>query len=189
MLDQLASQFSVMLTSVRQHVVLVAAIVATLWLVQCVNHLSNYRLNCFGIVPRTLRGFWGILLCPFLHGDFSHLLFNTIPLFVLSLMVLVSGLTIYIKVSGFIIVVGGLLTWVLGRKAIHVGASGYVMGLWAYLLGGAWYHFSLMTIILAILCLYYFSALFFSLFPIDKTSSFEGHLFGALAGVAAIFVV
>ena len=189
MLGQLASQFNAILTSVMQHTLLVASIVATFWVVQLINHLLNYRLNDFGLVPRTVHGLWGILFSPFLHSDFSHLILNTVPLFLLSLMVLVSGLAVYIKVSVFIIVVGGLLTWVLGRKAIHIGASGYIMGLWTYLLGGAWQHSGLMNIILAALCLYYFSAMIFNLFPINKTSSFEGHLFGALAGVAAVLIL
>lgn len=45
-----------------------------------------------GVTPRSLDGLWGVLWAPLLHGDFTHLGANTVPLGVLGFLVALGGL-------------------------------------------------------------------------------------------------
>ena len=85
-------------------------------------------LDYFGVVPRTLVGLIGIPAMPFLHANFFHLLGNTIPLFIL-LMLLAGSKARSWEIVVDIVLLGGLLLWLLGRSATHIGASGLIFGL------------------------------------------------------------
>ena len=123
-----------------------------------------------------------------LHGNFTHLFLNTIPLVVFSCFILIGGQPLYFKVSAAIILLSGILLWLFGRRAIHIGASSLIMGYWGYLLVNAYHQPSLLSIVLAVVSIYYFGALFFGLFPTDEAVSWEGHLFGCIAGVATNYL-
>lgn len=160
----------------------VLTLIAALWIIQCVNFILGYRLNALGILPRTTSGLFGILLAPLLHGNFSHLLFNSIPLFLLMNLVLLTGLSNFIVVTALITIISGFFVWLFGRKALHVGASGVIMGYWGYLIVNAILYPSIITVLLVIFCFYYFAGLFASLMPKSGTS-WESHVFGFLAGL------
>lgn len=178
----------ILIATIQENLVLLIGMVGALWILQIFNAISGYRLNYFGLLPRTGRGIVGIFISPFLHGSFNHLFFNTIPLLVFACFILVGGQILFFKVSVTIILLSGLLVWFFGRRAIHVGASGLIMGYWGYLLMNAYHQPSLMTIVLAIVSLYYFGGLFFGIFPTREAVSWEGHLFGCVAGIAADFL-
>ncbi len=160
----------------------VLTIIAALWVIQCVNFALGYRLNALGILPRTGSGLLGILFAPLLHGSFSHLLFNSIPLFLLMNLVLLTGLPNFIVVTALITIISGFCVWLLGRHSLHVGASGVIMGYWGYLIVNAIMFPSIITVLLAIFCFYYFAGLFASLMPKTGTS-WESHIFGFLSGL------
>jgi membrane associated rhomboid family serine protease len=130
----------------------------------------------------------GIFFAPFLHHDFNHLFFNSVPFFILTNLVLLHGQLNFYICSLIIICGGGLGVWLFGRRAVHIGASGLIMGYFGYLLAEAYYNLSAITIILAVLALYYFGGLIFALIPgARKDVSFSGHLFGFLSGVLAAY--
>ena len=79
-------------------------------------------------------------------------------------------------------VLGGLLVWLLARPGMHLGASGWVFGLWGLLLGRAWFERSLGSLLIAVLVLFYYGGWWFGLLP-RQGISFEYHLAGALCGV------
>ncbi|HLD16405.1 MAG TPA: rhomboid family intramembrane serine protease [Coxiellaceae bacterium] len=167
---------------------LVLKIVAVVWAIQILNAFLGYRLNVLGIYPRHFFGLPGIVFSPFLHGNFSHLFMNTPPLIILMMLVLVEGNVQFYSVTAYIILVTGGLLWLFGRQAIHIGASGVVMGYWGYILMNAYNHWSLTTLILAGVCLYYFGSLYMNIFPIEKQASWEAHLFGLITGISASIV-
>ena len=189
MLAELSAQLSIIFQSIAMHFKAMLIFIAVFWAAQLINVCSGKWFNNFGIIPRRIRGLVGIVVSPLLHADFGHLFFNTIPLFVLSCLLIINGWPEFIAVTVIVVIGGGILTWLFGRNAIHIGASGMVMGYWGYLLVNAIYHFSIMTIILAALCLYYFAGLYINLLPTDKTASWEGHVFGFIAGVAAVYIL
>jgi len=187
-MEQLANSVQHIIDVTQQNAYFLLKFVGIFWAVHLVNWAAKYRLNVLGIAPRTSHGLIGILFAPFLHGNFNHLFFNTIPLFVLGSLVLANGYDVFYIVSIMVIVLGGLLTWICGRKATHIGASTLVMGYFGYLLANAYYSFNTTAIILAIICLYYFSGLIYALLPGKKEISWESHVFGCVAGVAASYL-
>jgi len=183
-LDQLVDFAGLM----KNNVPVTLMLLALFWGVFFISFLTGYRLNILGIYPRRFWGLPGIICSPFLHGDFNHLFFNSIPLFVLINFILIEGLTRLIDISLTIIILSGCAVWLLGRRAIHIGASGLIMGYFSYLLVNAYQHPSISSVILAVVCLYYFGGFLLDLFPREERVSWEGHLFGFLAGLAAVFI-
>lgn len=155
---------------------------------QILNSLVGYRLNAFGIWPRQWRGIPGIVCSPFLHGNYDHLFFNSVPLLFLLTLMQLFGWLLFVKVSVFIMVVSGVAVWILGRPGIHVGASGVLMGYWGFLLVQVYCQPSVVGVIVAALCLYYVGSLWLNLLPSGKQTSWEGHVFGSVAGgLAALY--
>ncbi|MCK4607996.1 MAG: rhomboid family intramembrane serine protease [Gammaproteobacteria bacterium] len=173
-----------LVAAVQQNIHLVLGIIAILYLINLVNALLGYRLNILGIWPRSLHGLPGIVFCPFLHGNFNHLFFNSIPLFILMNIILLKGKLIFYSVTFAITILSGFAVWLLGRPAIHVGASSLIMGYFGYLFTEAYFHPSTITIILAIVCVYYFGGLIIAaIIPNGKQNiSWEGHILGLVAG-------
>lgn len=175
------------LSLIRLNLPFALLLLGILWGVLILNKLMGSRLNRLGIYPRHLSGLIGIPLHPFLHGSFNHLFFNSIPFIVLATFILTHGMSIFICVSVSITLISGALLWLFGRKAIHIGASDLIMGYWGYLLIDAYQHPSILTLILAMVSLYYFGSLLLSIFPQEERVSWEGHLFGLIAGIATAY--
>ena len=183
MLDQVDQTIHLL----QRNFMFVLYLIGILFALHFLNWILGYRLNILGIWPRKLLSLPGIIFAPFLHGDFNHLFFNAIPLFIMMSFVLLNGMAVFICVSAIIIVLGGLATWLFGRRGIHIGASGVIMVYWGFLLIQAYYHPTIVSIALAIVCLYYFGGFVLNLFPTRMKSSWEAHLFGFLAGLFAFY--
>lgn len=166
---------------------LVVVVAAAMCAVQAINLISGYALNDFGILPRSLQGLWGIFTAPFLHASIAHLISNLAPFVVLGWFVAGTSRARFLGVSALIIVLGGLLVWIFGRTALHVGASGWVFGLWAYLLARGWIDRSFQSIAVSLLVLVGYGGMVFGLLPAQGTS-FESHIAGAVAGAIAALV-
>ncbi len=160
---------------------------AVLWGIFFLNQLLGGVLLMFGIVPRKIYGLPGILCAPLLHANFNHLFFNTIPLLVLSAFILVNGLPYFILATLSITILSGTLIWLFAKPGLHVGASGVITGYWGLLVVDIYQEGSATAILLGIISVYYFAGIFFGIFPGKKGVSWEGHLFGLLAGIATAF--
>ncbi|MEW6493719.1 MAG: rhomboid family intramembrane serine protease [Cyanobacteriota bacterium] len=141
-------------------------------------------LNKLGIRPRTPIGLLGILFSPFLHSSWEHLTANTVPFFILGWFVMLSGIKQFFTLTIFILIFGGLGTWLLGRPhTIHVGASGVVLGYLGFLLIHSYFTNDALSIVLTVLVGFMYGNFLWGIFPIEEGISWEGHLFGLLAGV------
>ena len=155
---------------------------------QLLNAVTGYSLMAFGLIPRTMHGLPGILTSPFLHASFAHLSANLIAFLILGTLVIIEGVRRFMAVSAIIIVLGGSLVWLFGFAGLHIGASGWVFGLWAYLLSRAWFHRSWSNLITASVVALLYGGLVVGFLP-RQGVSFEGHLFGAFAGFIAAKVL
>jgi membrane associated rhomboid family serine protease len=137
----------------------------------------------YGLVPRTQRGLLGILTMPFLHASFSHMLGNLTSLVVLLSFMMVFHPKRLIGSVISIVFLGGLLLWMLGRPASHVGASGLIYGLAGFMLVAGFAHRRFLEIVGSIAVAFLYGASLFSgLLPIHPGVSWDGHLAGAVAG-------
>jgi membrane associated rhomboid family serine protease len=188
-MDQLVAALQSIIVAIKSNAWFVFKLLLFLWAFTFINFLLGYRLNYLGIYPRSFRGLFGIIFSPILHQNFGHLFYNSIPFFLLASLILAEGRVTFYYVTTFVILFGGLGIWLFGRRAIHIGASTLVMGYFGYLLANAYYHFSMSAILLALICLYYFSGLFLSLIPGKKGVSLEGHISGFVAGIASSYLL
>lgn len=163
-----------------------AVLVALMWVVGMVNALLDYRLSEYGVVPRTVDGLIGIPLMPFLHGSFDHLVVNTLPMVVLGGLVAIHGSRKFLTATVFITLVGGGALWVVGRTAVHVGASGLVFGYFGYLIARAWYTRSIVAVLIAVVVAVVYGGILLGVLPFFQEGvSWEGHLTGLIAGALA----
>ncbi len=159
--------------------------VIIIWIVELVNGLLGHRLNVLGIHPRTIPGLPGIILTPFLHGGFGHVLANTVPFIILGWLVILRGPRTFLQVSAFILVVGGVSIWLFGRTAYHIGASGIIFGYFGFLVARAWYERSMTSVLIALVTIILYGGILWGVLPFQTHVAWEGHLFGLLAGVLA----
>jgi len=169
----------------------VLAVVATMWLVHLVDWiLVPIDFNAYGLVPRTMNGLLGIITMPFLHGGWAHLIGNTIPLCIL-LFILINTRSDYWEVVASIVVFGGMFLWCFGRSAVHVGASGLVYGLVAFLIASGFAERKVVPILISLVVGFlYGTTLLSGILPtVGSYVSWDGHLFGAIAGALTAYAV
>lgn len=160
---------------------------AILWGVQVVQYLSGINLGYLGIYPRDSSGLWGILLAPMIHGGFGHLISNSIPLLMLSILILLFYRRIALPSMLLIYVLTGVLVWVFGRPVYHIGASGVVYGLVAFVFWNGVFRRNVKSIALAGVVLFYYGSMFAGILPGQEGISWESHLLGAGAGIFVSF--
>ena len=157
--------------------------VGILWLVYFIDMVFPGSFNEHGIVPRTREGFWGIFFAPFLHANFQHLLSNSGPLLVLTFVLLVFYENLAFQVWTTSIFLGGFLVWIFGREATHIGASGLIFSLIGFLLGSGLFRGSFKSLFIAVAIFFLYGGILWGVLPNQEGVSWEGHLFGAIAGV------
>jgi membrane associated rhomboid family serine protease len=157
---------------------------AAMWVVQIVNSAQSYRLDRFALQPRHLGGLWGIGTQPFLHSSWGNLLSDVLPFLLIGWAVFITGWREWSIVSAFVLVVGGVATWLVAPAGDYVGASGLVFGWIGYLLARAVVARRISWILTAILTLVVFGALLGQLAPDYKQQSYwAAHACGFVAGV------
>lgn len=167
----------------------IAVFVAVIWLVFILDHVLFLPLESFGMRPRSIKGLAGIVTLPFLHANLSHILSNTVPLVIL-LCLLAGSRANSIDIIVFISVIAGVLLWIFGRDAIHIGASVLVFGLIGFLVCAGFFEQKLLSALIAIgVAVVYGSTLFYGVLPTQRGVSWEGHLFGAVAGGAIAWYI
>lgn len=157
--------------------------IAFMWLVFIMDTYLNLGLNRLGILPRTSTGLIGIVTAPFLHGNWQHLISNTITLAVLITVLII----FYENIAGWVIILsmllGGLLIWVFGRQVYHIGASALIYSIAAFLISIGIFRTTFKTLIIAIIIIVLYGGLIYGVLPTDEKISWEGHLLSAIAGV------
>ncbi len=145
-------------------------------------------LEKYGLVPRDFGGLIGIIAMPFLHGDFAHLMGNTVPLAV-TLFLLAGSRADSGAIVILITLLGGLGLWLFGRTALHIGASGLVFGLIAFHIFAGIFEKRISSILITIIIgVSYAGVLFKGVIPGQQGVSWDGHLFGAIAGTLVALI-
>ncbi|MGW3484812.1 rhomboid family intramembrane serine protease [Rhodococcus indonesiensis] len=169
---------------------LIAGFVALLYAIEAVDAAAPAELDTAGIEPRSADGLWGVLFAPVLHADWAHLSANTIPLLVLGFLVLVSGIGRGLAATAIIWVVGGLGTWLTaGAGFVHIGASILVFGWLTYLITRGIFTRQANQIVIGVIVLFVYGSILWGVLPSDPRVSWQGHLFGAVGGVLAAWLL
>lgn len=166
------------------------ALVGIIWLVQVVNLVTGYALNTWlGLVPRRFAGLDGIVFMPFLHGSLAHAAANSIPIFVLGSLVAMTAHRVAMLSSGLVVVLGGLGVWLFGSSSIHIGASGLIFGWFGFLVARGFIERRPIPLLIALGVLAIYGTMLWGILPGQPGVSWEAHLFGALAGIAAAYLI
>lgn len=152
--------------------------------------LEGFSLVEWGIKPLSLIGLPGILLAPLVHSDWEHFFANAIPLFVLGTSLFYFYRGISIKVFLLIYLLTGLWVWLGARDAWHIGASGVIYGLAAFLVFGGFLRNYIPLMAISLMVVFLYGGMIWGIFPFewDVPYSWESHLWGTVAGgLLAVF--
>lgn len=172
-----------------QAAIVVAGFTALLYLIELIDTVLPANLDMFGIVPRSLGGLDGIAWAPLLHSGWGHLLANTLPVLIFGFLAMAGGLGQWIAVSVTIWLISGAGVWLTGDGGVTVGASGLAFGWLAFLLVRGIFTRSALQLGVAVVLFLYWGGMLFGLLPGSPGISWQGHLFGAAAGVLAAWLV
>jgi membrane associated rhomboid family serine protease len=160
-----------------------------MWTIHIISAVSNLELYYLGIFPRHLSGLIGILTSPFIHGDFQHLASNTIPFIFLSWMITYFYKDVAIKSIFLIYILTGVAVWCFAREVYHIGASGVVYGLVAFVFWSGIFVKDIRSIVLSLIVVLLYSGMFLGIVPNQEGVSWESHLYGGLMGILTAFIV
>jgi len=183
---------------VKPALITIGVLAAVMIILQAINWATDYRLDAWGIDPRSWEGLLGVLFAPLLHGSWGHLWSNLVPLVIMGVLIMLSGVRQFVAVTVLVWLVSGLGVWLIApANTTTVGASGIVFGWLAFLIvrgiwTRTWQHIVLGLVLLAI-----YGSLFWTgivkVAAADITGvvtvSWQAHLFGAIGGVLAAFLV
>ncbi|NKY35136.1 rhomboid family intramembrane serine protease [Nocardia speluncae] len=171
--------------------VVMAAFVVLLYLIESVDSIIDYCIDCTGgIEPRAVDGLDGILFAPLLHGSWDHLIGNTLPVLILGFLTLATGIGRGLAATAIIWVVAGVGTWLTGgANTVHIGASSLVFGWLTYLICRGWFARRIGQIVLGVVILVFYGSLLWGVLPGQDGISWQGHLFGAMGGLIAGWVL
>jgi membrane associated rhomboid family serine protease len=155
--------------------------VALIWLIPLLGW--GLELERFGVRPREWIGLPGILFAPLLHADFNHLMANSVPLLVLGATMLHLYPQAAFRVLPAVYLGPGILVWIFGKGGVHVGASGIVYGLVAYIFVAGLIRRDRRAVAASMLVAFMYGTLAWGVLPINPAISWETHLSAALIGV------
>ncbi|MEB3314143.1 MAG: rhomboid family intramembrane serine protease [Cyanobacteriota bacterium] len=179
-----------LVNQLKQQLSLLGTLVAIMWVAELLDQwVLGRQLDLLGIIPRTTVGLRGIILAPFLHGGFAHLIGNTIPFLVLGWLIMLRETSDFVRVTLVVWLASGLGTWLLGSPGSHIGASGVIFGYLGYLLLRGFFERRLVSISLSLLVGTLYGSMIWGILPLQQGISWEGHLFGFLGGIVAARVL
>jgi membrane associated rhomboid family serine protease len=163
-----------------------------LWIIFLFQTTSDYNFSKFGVLPREIKGLGGIVTSVFIHGDIGHIASNSVPLIVLGMMLFYFYKKIAKSVFIWIWIVSGIWLWIGGRNSAqfptyHIGASTLIYGLATFLFFSGVFRRHLRLMVVSAMVVFLYGSIMWGIFPFKTEISWEGHLFGALAGVLVAF--
>lgn len=161
---------------------------ACFWLVEITEFLLDFNLHNFGIYPRTLHGLSGILLSPFLHGNFTHLISNTPTFIVLAACILFFFPQTAYQVMIYTYLITGIGVWLFARSSYHIGASGLIYGFAAFLFFSGIFRKDVRSMAISLIMAFLYGGMLYGLIPGNQGVSWESHMIGALAGTYCAYI-
>jgi membrane associated rhomboid family serine protease len=163
--------------------------VMIMWVVFWIEIRFSLDFTSYGIHPGRVDGLRGVFFGPFIHGSLKHLFNNSIPMLVLGTALFYFYRPVRWQVLLIGLIVTGLVTWIIGRPANHIGASGivYLLASFLFFKGIISKQYQLTALSFAVVFVY--GSLLWYVFPSDPLISWEGHLSGFGVGVLLAFLM
>ncbi len=158
-----------------------------IWLLALLNQLFALHLMQFGLYPRRFSGLIGILFAPLIHSGWEHLMHNTLPLLVGVTTILYTYPQSSRRALPVIYVLSSALTWFFARSSYHIGASGFIFGVLAFLFLSGLLRRDIRSIAVSMMIWFLYASMIWGVLPIREGTSWEMHLSGALVGIIMAF--
>lgn len=171
---------------VQAQIAILGGFVGLMWALELLDLFLGGWLNRFGIRPHSLIGLRGILFAPFLHGNFFHLMANTVPFVILGWLVMLRRTSDFFTVTAIVMLISGLGTWLFAPSYTnHIGASGVVFGYLGFLLFRGYFERSIGSIVTSVVVGLLYGGMIWGVLPGQIGISWQGHLFGFIGGIVA----
>ncbi|MFO8236026.1 MAG: rhomboid family intramembrane serine protease [Bacteroidales bacterium] len=164
-----------------------AFFVVLIWFIKISELVLNERFIQLGLYPLKIERLHGIITSPLVHSDLGHLIANTLPLLVLGVGLFFFYRPIAPKVFILIYLLSGLMLWLGGRAGNHIGASGIIYGLASFLFFSGVLRKYVRLMAISLLVVFLYGSLVWGILPVDPAVSWEGHLYGGIAGLVLAF--
>jgi membrane associated rhomboid family serine protease len=167
----------------KQNLTIVAYVFILLFVIEIINFLSNRSLNQFSIAPRSFSTLPFIFTAPFLHASLQHFFSNIVSLCVFTFLLLQFGRKKFFVLTFGLVLGTGLLVWLFGRNAYHLGASGIIYGYFGFLLLAGFLSRRLKLVLISILVGFFYGTMVWGVLPSSPYISWESHFFGFITGL------
>ncbi len=185
-----AGELTVQATRALSAAALVGGMLALMWLLEAIDYVLGGWLDTFGIRALYLPDLPQIFSAPFLHGNFEHLMANTVPFAVLGFAAAIRGPGKFVLMNLIVIVIGGLGVWLTGPpNSETLGASLLVFGYFGYLLGRGFFERHLGDAVIAVAAFALYGSILYSVLPTNTLVSWQGHLFGLIGGLVSSYAL
>ncbi|MBN1597081.1 MAG: rhomboid family intramembrane serine protease [Bacteroidales bacterium] len=164
-----------------------AAFLIILWLIKVIEIINDISFSEYGLFPLDPKGLKGILFAPFIHGSWEHLINNSVPIVVLTWALFYFYREISFKVFLLIFFIHGFWLWFFARDAYHIGASGIIYGLGAFIFVSGFIRKNTHLIAISLLVAFLYGSMVWGVFPLVEGVSWEAHLTGMAAGTILAF--
>ncbi len=163
-----------------------------MWVIKLIEVGFNISLTNLGNYPLDIKGIKGVILMPFIHGSWDHLIANTVPFIILGTAFFYFYSNVSYRVLLGIWILSGIWVWFGGRPSWHIGASGIIYGLSSFLFVSGLIRKDSRLAALSLIVIFLYGSLIWGVFPDfypkEKNVSWEGHMGGAISGlIMAIF--
>lgn len=173
---------------IRVSLIIASVFIAFLWLIRLFELYTKVDLSNYGIYPRKASGLIGIIIAPLIHADLSHILSNTISLFILTFFIFYFYIRASYKVFIIIYILHGFFVWLFARESYHLGASGLIYGFASFLFFMGILRKDTRSIAVSLLVTFLYGGMVWGVLPTDPKVSFEAHLSGALVGILCAII-
>ena len=164
-------------------------LVAVMWLVTIIEQLFELNFGSLGVNPRSLDGLKGIITSPLIHSGFKHLISNSVPFMVSGTIMMYFFKNVSFKAFGWMYFITGLGVWIFARGGVnggplyHIGASGVVYAMVAFVFFCGVFVRNRLSIVLALVMILLYSGMIQGILPNKEGISWESHLIGGIVGV------
>lgn len=162
--------------------------ICLMWIIKIFESILGISFSNFGILPREKSGLLGIIIAPFLHGSFTHLISNTFPFFLLTSALFYFHKKNSLKILIFTTLLTGILVWIFARFSFHIGASGLIYAFASFFFFNGIIYQNVKTITLSVIVAFFYGGLTAGILPTEESISWESHLFGAISGLISAFL-
>jgi membrane associated rhomboid family serine protease len=161
------------------------SLVGLMWFVYMTDITFGLELYRFGIYPLRPSGLIGIIMTPFIHStaDFSHIINNTLPAFILTWLLFYHYRTIATRVFVLIYLLTGISMWLLARENYHIGMSGVIYGLTSFLVFSGFFRKNMRVAAVSLFVIFLYGSMVWGIFPTAINISWEGHALGFFSGI------